>query len=227
VDAVLFEDGAHGVVAADLALVGGVLEVAQLDVFPDFLDGLGAGEGCFVEEGGEGGGEGHWFLGGLLEGGRGLGEGGGGLRRTWNPPFLLGLFFSPPLPLAMSLSSSSLTLFALFFLVFFLGSGARFFVFPPLVLRTRLFSSCCSLLAYAASSSSLGRVFFVFFLGGAASSRSESADSDAGERLAEEVEVPFSTVGMGSEGDGGLGLEALKASKRCMIRSVMASCGCY
>ena len=40
VDAVLLEDGAHGIVAADLALVAGVLEVARFDVLPDLLDGL-------------------------------------------------------------------------------------------------------------------------------------------------------------------------------------------
>jgi hypothetical protein len=145
VDAILLEDGAHGVVAANLALVGRVLQVALLDVFPYFLDGLGARELGFAEEGGEGGGEGHWFLGtsklgfGFLRGGI---EGDGG--RTWNPPFLLGLFFSAPLPDAMSLSSSSLTRLELFFLVFFLGSGARFLVFPPRVERIREFSSCCN-----------------------------------------------------------------------------------
>jgi hypothetical protein len=75
VDAILLEDGAHGVVAANLALVGRVLQVALLDVFPYFLDGLGARELGFAQEGGEGGGEGHWFLGrsklgfGLLRGG--------------------------------------------------------------------------------------------------------------------------------------------------------------
>ena len=44
VDAVLLEDGAHGIVAADLALVAGVLEVARFDVLPDLLDGLRSGE---------------------------------------------------------------------------------------------------------------------------------------------------------------------------------------
>jgi hypothetical protein len=44
VHAVLLEHGAHGVVAADLALVGRVLQVALFDVFPDLLDGLRAGE---------------------------------------------------------------------------------------------------------------------------------------------------------------------------------------
>jgi hypothetical protein len=42
VDAVLLEDGAHGVVAADLALVVWVLQISLFDVFPDFLDRLGA-----------------------------------------------------------------------------------------------------------------------------------------------------------------------------------------
>jgi hypothetical protein len=42
VDAILFENGAHGVVAANLALVAGVLQVARFDVFPYFLDDLGA-----------------------------------------------------------------------------------------------------------------------------------------------------------------------------------------
>jgi hypothetical protein len=37
-----FENRAHGVVTADLAFVGWVLQVARLDVFPDFLDGLGS-----------------------------------------------------------------------------------------------------------------------------------------------------------------------------------------
>jgi hypothetical protein len=35
--AVLFEDGAHCVVAADLPFVGWVLEVAFFHIFPDFL----------------------------------------------------------------------------------------------------------------------------------------------------------------------------------------------
>jgi hypothetical protein len=153
-------------------------------------------------------------------------------RLTWKPPFLLGLFFSAPLPLAISLSSSSLTLLLLFFFAFFFGTGARFFVLPPRVLRMRLFSSICSLRAYAASSSSLGRLFFVFFFGGAESSSSESADSSSGERLwldaSDEVSrlgafVPFSTVGIGSWGDGAPLLSELNLSKRLMMRSVMAS----
>lgn len=45
-DAVLLEHGAHGVVTTDLALVGGVLEVARLDVLPDLLDGLRSGKLC-------------------------------------------------------------------------------------------------------------------------------------------------------------------------------------
>ena len=40
VDAVLLEDSAHGIVAADLALVVGVLQVACFDVLPYLLDGL-------------------------------------------------------------------------------------------------------------------------------------------------------------------------------------------
>lgn len=40
VHTVLLEDGAHGIVAADLALVGRVLEVACFDVFPNLLDSL-------------------------------------------------------------------------------------------------------------------------------------------------------------------------------------------
>jgi hypothetical protein len=42
--AVLLKDGAHRVVAPDLALVVGVLQVALLDVLPDLLDGLRSGE---------------------------------------------------------------------------------------------------------------------------------------------------------------------------------------
>ena len=40
VHAVLLEDGAHCVVAADLPFVGWILKVAFFHVFPDFLDGL-------------------------------------------------------------------------------------------------------------------------------------------------------------------------------------------
>ena len=65
----------------------------------------------------------------------------GEIGLTWNPPFLLGLFFSAPLPLPMSLSSSSLTRFELFFFAFFFGSGARFFVLPPRVERIREISA--------------------------------------------------------------------------------------
>jgi hypothetical protein len=53
VHTILLENGSHRVVAPDLAFVGRVLQVALLDVFPDFLDGLGARELCFTEEGGE------------------------------------------------------------------------------------------------------------------------------------------------------------------------------
>jgi hypothetical protein len=128
----------------------------------------------------------------------------------------------------MSLSSSSLTRFELFFLVFFLGSGARFLVFPPRVERMREFSSICSLRANAASSSSAGLIFLAFFLGGGAeSSSSESADSESGERLwldASEVSVfaPFSTEGMGSCGSV-LPALSLHLSKRCRMSSVMCS----
>lgn len=160
------------------------------------------------------------------------------LRLTWNPPFLLGLFFSAPLPDAISLSSSSLTRFALFFFVFFFGAGARFFVFPPRVERMREFSSICSLRAYAASSSSsFILLFLAFFFGGAASSSSDSADSESGERLwfeasedspwPLEVLAPFSTVGMGSCGSALLPLlSELNLSKRCMMRAVIWSFWC-
>jgi hypothetical protein len=76
---------------------------------------------------------------------REMGEG----ERTWNPPLRVGLFFSPPLPEPRSLSSSSLTRFALFFFAFFLGAGAALrFVFPPRVARpVRAFSSACSFAA--------------------------------------------------------------------------------
>ena len=50
VHTILFENRAHGVVAANLPLVGRVLQVARFDVFPDFLYGVGALELCFVEE---------------------------------------------------------------------------------------------------------------------------------------------------------------------------------
>jgi hypothetical protein len=62
VHTILFENRPHRVVAANLPLISRVLQVARFDVFPDFLHSLGARELCFVEEGGEGGGEGHWFL---------------------------------------------------------------------------------------------------------------------------------------------------------------------
>ena len=42
--AVLLENGAHRVVAPDLALVVGVLQVSLFDVLPDLLDGLRSGE---------------------------------------------------------------------------------------------------------------------------------------------------------------------------------------
>lgn len=38
---VLFEDSAHRIIAADLALVARVLEVVCPDIFPDFLHRLG------------------------------------------------------------------------------------------------------------------------------------------------------------------------------------------
>lgn len=103
----------------------------------------------------------------------------------------------------MSLSSSSLTRFDDFFLVFFFGRGAFFRVFPPRVARPlRAFSSACSLRANAASASSVALLFLAFFFGGAESSSSERADSESGERLwsgvAEVEAVPFLTVGMGS-----------------------------
>ena len=154
---------------------------------------------------------------------------GGERQRTWNPPFRLGLFFSFSLPDAMSLSSSSLTRFELFFLVFFLGSGAFFLVFPPRVARPlRAFSSACSLRANAASSSSAARLFFAFFLGGAESSSSERADSSSGERfwsgVAEVEAAPFSTVGMGSWGSVVVPFTSeLNLSKRCMMSAVIAS----
>lgn len=157
-----------------------------------------------------------------------MGQGG----RTWNPPFRLGLFFSFSLPDAMSLSSSSLTRFELFFLVFFLDSGAFFLVFPPRVARPlRAFSSACSWRANAASASSDVLFFFAFFFGGAVSSSSDSADSESGVRflsgVAEVEATPFSTVGIGSEG-GSEGSVVVpftwewNMSKRCMIRAVMA-----
>lgn len=61
--AILLEHRAHRVVAAYLALVGGILQVARFDVFPDLLYGLRARELGLVQEGGEGGGEGERFLG--------------------------------------------------------------------------------------------------------------------------------------------------------------------
>lgn len=160
-----------------------------------------------------------------MEGIRDWGIGG----HTWNPPFRLGLFFSFSLPDAMSLSSSSLTRFELFFLVFFLGSGAFFLVFPPRVARPlRAFSSACSLRANAASSSSVALLFFAFFFGGAESSSSERADSEAGERfwsgVADVEAAPFSTVGMGSWGSVAVPVTSeLNLSKRCMMRAVIAS----
>ncbi|KAH8633604.1 hypothetical protein IG631_12238 [Alternaria alternata] len=48
VNAVLFEDCAHGVVASNLALVGRVLQVALFDVLPNLLDGLWTRELCFA-----------------------------------------------------------------------------------------------------------------------------------------------------------------------------------
>lgn len=41
-DLIHLEDKLHAVIAADLALVGWVLEVMCFDVFPYFLDGLGS-----------------------------------------------------------------------------------------------------------------------------------------------------------------------------------------
>jgi hypothetical protein len=129
----------------------------------------------------------------------------------------------------MSLSSSSLTRFELFFLVFFFGSGAFFRVFPPLVARPlRAFSSACSWRANAASASSVFLLFLAFFFGGAASSSSESADSESGVRflsgVAEVEAPPFSTVGIGSEGSVAVPFTSeLNLSKRCMMSAVMAS----
>ena len=42
VDLILLEDGVELVVAENLALVGGVLELVALDVFPELLDDLRA-----------------------------------------------------------------------------------------------------------------------------------------------------------------------------------------
>ena len=157
-------------------------------------------------------------------------------RRTWNPPFRLGLFFSLSLPDAMSLSSSSLTRFELFFLAaFFFGSGAFLRVFPPRVARPlRAFSSACSLRANAASSSSVVLLFLAFFFGGAASSSSDSAESDPGERfgsgVADVEAAPFAAVGAGLALGGEVVVvvvapftSLLNLSNRCMISAVMAS----
>ena len=43
-DLVLFEDGAHGVVAADHAFVVGILEVVRADIDPYSFDSLGPRE---------------------------------------------------------------------------------------------------------------------------------------------------------------------------------------
>jgi hypothetical protein len=62
VDTVLFEHCTHGVVAANLALVAGILQLARFDVLPYLLYGLWARKLGFAEEFGERGGKGHWFL---------------------------------------------------------------------------------------------------------------------------------------------------------------------
>jgi hypothetical protein len=136
----------------------------------------------------------------------------------------------------MSLSSSSLILVELFFLVLgFFGAGAFRFVFPPRVaLPMRAFSSACNLAAKAASSSSsLTLVFLTFFLGGATSSTSDSADSSPGgdgllwetsEVSSFEVFAPFSTVGMGSETSDPPFCSLLNLSNRCIMSVVICSC---
>lgn len=63
VNAVLLEDGTHGIIASNLALVVWILEIARFDVFPYLLHRLRPRELRFAEEVRERGGEGHWFLG--------------------------------------------------------------------------------------------------------------------------------------------------------------------
>jgi hypothetical protein len=75
------------------------------------------------------------------------------------------------------------------------------------------------------------RLFFAFFLGGAASSSSDRAESSpSGVRFLSGVSeaydfAPFSTVGMGSSALTSPLTSELNMSKRCMMRAVMASCG--
>lgn len=48
VHAILLEDGAHSVVAADLTFVVWILQVSRFHVLPDLLYGLRARELCFA-----------------------------------------------------------------------------------------------------------------------------------------------------------------------------------
>lgn len=73
---ILAKHSPHRVIAADHALIVGILQVVRAHVLPDFLDGLGARERGFAgEEGGEGGGEGVGFLLTALVFGEGVGWG--------------------------------------------------------------------------------------------------------------------------------------------------------
>lgn len=146
----------------------------------------------------------------------------------WKPPFFGFSLISPSLPNSTSLSSTALTLLALF--LGFLGVRFVFttFLLPaPLVARAERFSAACSIAASFASSTAHFSFLTFFFGGAASSSESEgedliSAEAEASRELLGGVDscltslVPLPFVAALASAARS---EALKISKRSRISS--------